>query len=106
MSSECTITSPSHVIFGPGGEVVDCCFARKFARVSAGLLPFWGAMPLLGNFGKLKRGGAKSTRNLGGLSDAAEVRWATTSSTDHPSHRDCVLQASLGTSARSSARAP
>ena len=72
MSSACTIVSPSQVSFGPGGDFVECCLARKFASVSAGVPPLCLAMPLSANLEKLKPEAAKSSRNVGGVSDAVD----------------------------------
>ncbi len=74
MSSLCTITSPSHVAFGPGGADFEYCKLRTFARVAAGLTPSRLSISALEKRPKLNLAFAKLTMKLGGDNDAVAAR--------------------------------
>ena len=63
-------------------------------------------MPSSANFGKLKPETMKPAKNFGGVICAVEVMCASTCSTVHASHSEAVAHFSVGSWARSSARAP
>src|SRR6516164_1208737 len=105
MSSECTIVSPSQVVFGPGGCLTEVSTPSKWAIVSAGEEPRWAATPLSCTLSKLNPEEISLAKKAGGVSVAADVIWASTSRTVHWLHSEGVSHCSPVTSRRSVARA-
>src|SRR5690242_16769435 len=105
MSSLCTIVSPSQVGVGPGGCFTEVITDSKLASVSAPEAPRFAATPFSWTLSKLNPEPIILPKNVGGVSLAAEVMWASTSRTVQLSHSEGLAQSSVPRSRRSSARA-